>query len=847
MATGKGTRAIMATAPAAAFLAAVMVLAAFGMPASASQVTGTGGENNREGRRIIVSWEEGACARALSTLPGAKGPVESLLKRCPGLMESINEGHWVAPGLQSVELPQGVTPEQAKEALETLSGVRYVEEDAVARIGAGSGDPYYPRQWHLPRIGAERAWEVSRGAPEITVAVVDTGVDSSHPDLSGRVLAGYDFVDGDSDPCDENGHGTYVAGILAAAGDNGLGVAGVAWRVRVLPVRVLDKSGQGYYSDVAAGIRYAADRGAKVINLSLGGGAYSRALQEAVDYARSRGSLPVAAAGNGAAQSLDYPAACNGVIAVGATDENDLPAPFSNRGGELDIMAPGVSILSAYPGNRYTSMSGTSAAAPQVSGAAALLLSVNGALSANEVERMLLTTARDLGEPGRDDASGWGLVRLDRALGWRGEGTGEKEGDGASWEGWYFAEGYTGPGFDTYITAVNPAAEPCDVQLELFGSSGPLHISRGTVPPHTRVTCYVNDLVPPGDVAAVISLPAGSPVRVQRSMYFDYRGIRDGHTCAASRPSTSWYFAEGYTGSGFDTYLLVLNPQASEARTRVELALPYGVRALDVAVPPRSRRTVKLNDVVPGVEFSVFLKSDVPVVAERAMYFDCGGRKGGSVAAGAADVSREWYFAEGYTGGEFDQWLLLCNPSDKTVTAAVSFHRSDGCVVRRDVALQPRSRATIHVDEIPGLEEAEVSSCVSAAAPGVVAERAMYFRYKGSMGRIDGGHAAVGAVAPASRWYLPEGYTGPGFESWLLVDNLEDCEVTVRITLYGENGGVVVRDFRVGPHSRFTVKENELLGGQGVSAEVRAPEGVRLVVECALYFLFRGKIDGGSC
>jgi hypothetical protein len=318
-------------------------------------------------------------------------------------------------------------------------------------------------------------------------------------------------------------------------------------------------------------------------------------------------------------------------------------------------------------------------------------------------------------------------------------------------------------------------------------------------------------------------------------MYFDYRGIRDGHTCAASRASRQWYFAEGYTGPGFDTYLVMLNPECREARVRVELMLPRDVKVLEIAVPPRTRRTVRLNDVVPGAEFSTSLQSDVPVVAERAMYFDCRGRKGGSVAAGAAATSQGWYFAEGYTGGEFDQWLLLSNPSGETVTADVSFHRRDGCIIRRETTLQPRSRATLHVDEIPGLEEAEVSTSVTATAPGVVAERAMYFRYTGSMGSIDGGHAAAGAAAPASRWYLAEGYTGPGFESWLLVSNLEDAEVTVRITLYGEGGSVVARDYRVGPHSRFTVKENDLLSGQGVSAEVQAPEGVRLVVEGAYY------------
>lgn len=828
----------------------VVALPLFSTPqefAVAYPVQSVDGDGSHCTERVIVAWEEDVSAQALSSLFTTQGTAVKALRGCPGLAEKMADGPWAAPGLQTVELPPGVSLTQAKETLESLPGVRYVEEDAVVSMDAASGDPYYSRQWHLPRIGAEGAWEVSRGDEGVTVAVVDTGVEPSHPELAGRVLAGHDFVDDDDDPGDGNGHGTWVAGIVAAAGDNDLGVAGVAWRVRVLPVRVLDENGQGYYSDVAAGIRYAADRGAMVINLSLGGAIYSRALQEAVDYARSRGALAVAAAGNEAARGLNYPAACSGVIGVGATDRNDLPASFSNQGEGLDIVAPGVSILSLQPGGGYVSMSGTSAAAPQVSGAAALLLSARGPLKPEEMEGRLISSARDLGAPGRDDATGWGLLQVDRTLGGSGGDTGEGMSEGTSGESWYLAEGYTGPGFDTYIAAVNPSNEACEVQLELFGPQGPLYSRGAGIPPRTRITFHVNELVPPGDVAARVSLPHGSPVHVQRSMYFDYRGIRDGHTCAASRTSQQWCFAEGYTGPGFDTYLVMLNPEYREARVRVELLLPRDVKVLEIAVPPRTRRTMRLNDVVPGVEVSVSLFSDVPVVAERAMYFDCRGRKGGSVAAGAATPSQEWYFAEGYTGGEFDQWLLLSNPSSVMATADASFHRRDGTIISREITVQPRSRATLHVDEIPGLENVETSMSVTATAPGVIAERAMYFRYAGSMGTVDGGHAAVGVTSPASQWFLPEGYTGTGFESWLLVDNLEDREVTAMASFYGEDGSVVVREFRVGPHSRFTVKENDFLSGQGVSAEVQAPEGVRLVVEGAYYFLFQGKIGGGSC
>lgn len=793
---------------------------------------------------LLIGWEWGKeGVEDLLSLIEEAPDLNEVLVRATNLLEKLRQGRWPAPCVQSIALPEGIDYQSAVRTLSSLPGVRYVERDAGVSADAISTDPYYGRQWFLPRIGAEKAWEVEKGSGDILVAVLDTGVDPLHPDLAGRVATGYDFIDGDGDPGDVNGHGTHVAGVIAARGDDGGGAAGVAWRARILPVKVLDDQGYGRYSQVIAGLRYAADNGAAVINLSLGGGAPSQALQEAVDYAISRGAVVVAAAGNEALDSLSYPAACEGVIGVGATDEEDRTTAFSNRGEGLDLVAPGTSILSDSPGGGYAYMSGTSTAAPQVSGAVALLRSRFPDLGPSDAAQRLCDGARDLGASGYDSTSGWGLLQVHKALGIQDDEQNQGPGPGREI---YFAEGYTGEGFDTYILMENPDAEASSARLELFGGQGPLNAIELELAPRSRLTLNLNQLVPGEEVSAKVVLPSGSRVQAQRSVYFDYAGIRGGHTSRGSPSSREWCFAEGYTGGGFDTYLLVFNPSHELAEIRVDCMTSEEVGEEVIVIPPLSRFTLKLDDVIPDAEVAVYLSSDRPVVAERAMYFDAQGRAGGSVAAGATATEEEWYFAEGYTGGDFDEWILIANPTDRGVAATVTFQRSDGLQVERDVVLRPRSRFTLHVDDMTGLEDAEVSAAVKAASPGVVAERAMYFTYRGGMGEVGGGHAAPGAVCASSHWLVPEGCTGDGFESWILVYNLEEEQVTVGIDIYGESGTHVHREVAIPPRSRFTVKENDLLPGEGVSAELSAPGGARLVVEGAFYFRYRGDIDGGS-
>ncbi len=273
-------------------------------------------------------------------------------------------------------------------------------------------DPYRDAQWALTRLSADKVWARQRGGG-VAVAVLDTGVDTRHPDLAGVVLSGKDLVSGGSGRTDPHGHGTHVAGVIAALAGNGIGIAGLGQGVRILPVRVLGADGAGTDADVANGIVWAVDAGARVINMSVGSPDYSAAEEAAVAYAVSRGVVMVSAAGNMRAQGNPtiYPASFPGVIGVGASDTADRPTAFSSTGPGVDLLAPGVNIVSTYPPNTYAYMDGTSMSAPFVSAAAALVRAAAPKATAAQVGAVLTATARDVAPAGRDDASGHGMVR----------------------------------------------------------------------------------------------------------------------------------------------------------------------------------------------------------------------------------------------------------------------------------------------------------------------------------------------------------------------------------------------------------------------------------------------------
>lgn len=309
--------------------------------------------------------------------------------------------------------------------------VEYAEPNYVRHIFITvPNDTRYGQQWGLLKMWADYAWDVTKGDTSVIVAVLDTGVDTDHGDLKDKLCPGYDCVSEDSDPNDDYGHGTHVAGIVGAITNNNTGVAGVSWYCRIMPVKIMGADGSGYSTDLIQGINYAAANGAKVINMSLGGEGSSSPEQTTINNAHSAGCVIVASAGNSGTYQVIYPAAYDNVIAVGATDSNDQRASFSEMGSWLDVCAPGVNIWSTMPNHTvtmngspynadkdYDSLQGTSMAAPFVSGVAALIFARHSPISNADVELRLKRGVDDLGSTGKDDLYGYGRINAALAIG----------------------------------------------------------------------------------------------------------------------------------------------------------------------------------------------------------------------------------------------------------------------------------------------------------------------------------------------------------------------------------------------------------------------------------------------
>ena len=326
-------------------------------------------------------------------------------------------------GASVLRLNRATDAESVRDLLLVLPGVRYVERNYLVFT---CNDPLSSQQWGLTRIQAAQAWAIATPQRTVYLAIIDTGVDATHPDLAQRVrrysngtVYGYNTQLNNANTHDFHGHGTHCAGIAAAHTGNGVGIAGVASTapVQIMPVKVLNDQGIGTMTDVARGIIWAADNGAHVLSLSLGGNAGTQQLADAVNYAWNRGCVVVAAAGNNSSNAPFYPAAYENALAVAASDPNDRLTDFSQYGTWVDIAAPGSSILSTVPGNRYEAWSGTSMACPHVAGAAALIWSCVPSLT-NQQLRLALENNADPVQPYWFGGIGEGKGRLNlyRAL-----------------------------------------------------------------------------------------------------------------------------------------------------------------------------------------------------------------------------------------------------------------------------------------------------------------------------------------------------------------------------------------------------------------------------------------------
>ncbi len=364
----------------------------------AGPASGVGGEPAPE--RVLVRFKNGATPEGIQNAYARSGARE--VGRVEGL------------GVRVLRIPDRGRAEQAAEMLRRDPRVLYAEPDVLFHALAVPNDPFWGDQGHMRMVSAPAGWDVATGSDRIVLAIIDTGLDLAHPDIQGRVVQGYDFANGDADPTDDHGHGTAVAGIAAATGNNGIGIAGLDWRAKIMPLKALGANGSGNLSAIAQSIVWASDRGASVINLSLGAQVDSPTLRDAVRYAASRGVVMAAATGNDGAQLAVYPAAYPEVIAVGAWDGTGKAA-FSNYGPHVDLVAPGVNVYTTRRGG-YGYFSGTSAAAPFVAGLAALARGAVPGLSATQTVQAIQSTASDVLDVGWDPLSGDGLIDVARAL-----------------------------------------------------------------------------------------------------------------------------------------------------------------------------------------------------------------------------------------------------------------------------------------------------------------------------------------------------------------------------------------------------------------------------------------------
>ncbi len=980
--------------------------------------------------------------------------------------------------------------------------VLYAEPNYLARVLLPPpNDPSFTdgTQWALQKIQAPEAWALfpntyytsaTKPSNAIKVAVVDTGIDYNHNDFvndggsSSNAAQGgqidladaFNFVANTSDPFDDHGHGTHVSGILGAAANNGtsyvinrvpLGIAGVGYNAQIIPLKVLDATGFGSYGAIASGIIRAADRGAVVINLNLGGTAFSQTLQDAVNYAWRKGSVVVAAAGNSGDNTPLYPAANNFALGVAATDQNDTRAVFSSFGSWVGVAAPGVNIFSTLPttppissglGTFYGALNGTSMATPHVAGLAALYAAQHGITQSTpngnaQIVRAIQQGADSVANTafgGWSQEFGYGRINALKTLGGAplrtalvgsivgavndennqiiagatitvggltfttgSDGTyrvaniaagsyqvtasaashtfapitvivppgadvnatfiagvtpsptptitptasstptqtstpqptntatltptasntatsqpsntatptptstatnqpsntptltatstqtptpiasntpmqtatptatNQATGTPTSTPSptstpnappsntptatqsatstqtptnqpttqptstptrtptqtptpivnpvstWYFAEGSTQPGFSTFLLLENPNSAAVNATVTYYRESGATFVKTYFLRALSRFNIFVNYEVP--NAALAMKVESASVMYAERAMYTSLDGSASHGIPNLSR---TWYFAEGATVSPFQTWILLLNPNASSARVTLSFMKESGGTpiARTFTLAPTSRMNVYVNGIAPNAAVATTVSSDIAIAAERSMYFGTGSHG----ATGVTQPSTRWYLAEGYTGGGDDTWVLLDNPNDVATQATVTFMKDDGAQVARAITIPAHARYNLWANLY--VPNAAFGTQVISALP-IVVERSMYFGPQGARG----GHNSEAAAQPAQQWNFAEGSTQPPFNTFLLVLNPNNTTATVTLRVLLETTPAMIQSYTLAPHSRLTLHMNQIVKGVAFSSIITSDQPI--VAERAMYF---NNMSGGT-
>ncbi|MBB3154590.1 subtilisin family serine protease [Paenibacillus endophyticus] len=414
-------------------------------PAALAAAASTAGKDTEQPQSWLLKWRSPALEHELRGTQVLRRQNEAAVMLIRPADKDADVQEWLRrlqslPGVEYVH-PNGLVHMLSLPADEADAGSPSPEAeqpadaaaDSAARVAAAAAstaastaasltanDPELPKQLYLGQIGAKKAWETVREQRELTIAIVDTGVDLNHPDLVDNLVPGANLVEPGKPPEDDNGHGTSVAGVIAAQGNNGIGVSGILWRAKIMPIKALDHRGDGTEQELGEAILYAVRAGAKIVVLSVGLHRYSPYMLDIVQYAESKSVLLVAAAGNdgvamGEKAAVKYPAAYPTVLAVGGVKTNNAVDARSNRGTELDLVAPW-HVYTTAVGGSYKKEEGTSMAAPQAAAAAALIWARYKTLKPYQVRELLRQTAKDIGTAGADSSSGYGILQIDQAV-----------------------------------------------------------------------------------------------------------------------------------------------------------------------------------------------------------------------------------------------------------------------------------------------------------------------------------------------------------------------------------------------------------------------------------------------
>jgi len=401
---------------------------------------------------------------------------------------------------------------------------------------------------------------------------------------------------------------------------------------------------------------------------------------------------------------------------------------------------------------------------------------------------------------------------------------------------WYFAEGCTSGDFDTWLLIANPQAATATVTVTYYKPDSSTQASY-TVDPTSRYSIHVDKVEGHDSTDVSLKISSNQSIVCERAMY--WQSMTKGHdTIGATAPSTRWYFGEGCT-NGFDTWILLMNPSTTnQANVALTFMKGDGTTVIQNEIVAASRRhSVNVGSLtgMADVEFSTLVESDIPIVSERAMYWN--DMKGGHCSGGTNSPSNTWYLAEGYTGGTYDTWVLIQNPGSSSATCTVTYYINNGDPQTETITVGANSRYSIHVDST--LADHEVSTYINAGDDQVIAERAMYW---GEGDNADG-HCTMGSKALSTSWFLAEGCTAGDFDEYILLMNPSTTEATVSVTYLKTDGTTVAGSYTVSGQSRYTINPDGISGLESASFSASITSTIPIAVERAMYI----GTTGGHC